>query len=159
MIMADVLKIFLLVVGAMLMTVAYALAAYALFPRAVNRWNAALRRRPVLSFVVGFVLSTPLVLIGGKMFGGGAHVPGLLILGIPTFFGLLGSAALSLEIGRGLTNGSEQPWRAVARGSMVLVFALLLPFFGWLILIPIVLAQGIGVQVLAAIHRRRESIA
>ena len=158
MIMADVLKIFLLVIGAMLMCVAYGLAACALFPRSVERWNQKLRSRPLLSTLVGAVASSPFVLAGGQAFGQGAQVSGILILGLPVFFGMIGASALSLEIGRGLTptHDDGQLWRAVARGGTILVFVLLLPFLGWLVLIPAVLAQGVGVLMLTAVEGLRK---
>lgn len=155
MIMADVLKIFLLVLGAMLTAVAHGLVAAALFPEAVERWNVKIRRRPVLSSAVGALVGGPLFVAAIGLFGRGAEVPGLVLLGVPTAFGLLGVSALSLQIGRGLGPGSAASvGGAVARGGTVLALVLLLPFFGWFVLLPWVLALGIGAQILCLFDRR-----
>ena len=148
MIVADVLKIFLLVVGALLMAVAYQLAAVGLFPRAVDRWSERLRRSPLLSLVVGGLTAAPFVMLSIGSFSSGAPLGGLMILGPPALVGLVGLAGVGREIGRGLpTMDEEASWRQVLRGGGVLVLLLLLPFFGWFVLLPAALALGLGLVV------------
>lgn len=155
MIMADVLKILLLVLGTLIVFVSYWLAAAALFPRVVERSKQTYDRRPVRATLIGALVSTPFLLLGLALLGG-APAPGLKLLGVvllavPALLGLLGSAGLGERIGAGLPSSgdAQHPWRRVLRGGTVLSLTFLLPVVGWLGVLPWTLVSGVGAAVLA----------
>ncbi|MEM7356594.1 MAG: hypothetical protein AAF657_37610 [Acidobacteriota bacterium] len=163
--MADVLKIFLLVVGTQIVLVAYWLAAVALLPKVVDRAGEVYRRHPWRSVLIGAALGGPIVVLGfGLLQAGSAPVKvlGFLMVSAATLGGLLGSAALCRRLGAGLPSpiDSTQPWRQVLRGGIVLVLTFLLPFLGWFLILPVTLASGLGTVLLtAAIRLRRRAAA
>lgn len=149
MIMADVLKIFLIVVGMLAVTIGYWLAAEALAPRLVGRAAVTLRRRPILAAALGLALAAPFLLAGAGLWsagGGPAKAVGFVLLAVPIFVALLGSAGLARRIGEGLPAAADgaQPWRRVLRGGIVLALLFLLPFFGWFLVLPLTLVAGVG---------------
>lgn len=162
MIMADVLKIFLLVLGLQIVLVSYWLAAESLFPRLVSRAQECLVRRPVAITLLGAVVGTPLVTLGlGLLQAGSAPAKGIgfVIASATIFGGLLGSAALCRQIGQGLPSPADaaQPWRQVLRGAVLLALMSLLPFAGWFLVLPLALASGLGAALAAGRSLRRES--
>ena len=148
MIMADILKIFLIVVGILTIYVSYWLLAQALFPRIVER-ACQLYARPVRITLIG-LLTAPLPVILGFIL---AKLPnplfkilGITLVVIPALLGLVGSAGLTLRIGTGLPSPSDvsQPWRRVLRGGMLLAFSFLLPVVGWVVVPVWALVSGLG---------------
>lgn len=153
MIMADVLSIFLVVIGLLLMFVVFWLAAIALAPAAIVRAEERYGR-PFRTTLVGAAVFLPLltigILISSKFPNPAVKLFGAAIALIPLLLGLFGSAGLALRIGRGLPSPADdaQPWRRVLRGGSVLALTFLLPFFGQFFLIPWVLLSGTGAVVL-----------
>lgn len=153
MIMADVLSIFLAVIGLLLMFVVFWLAAMALAPAAVGHAEERYSR-PIRTTLVGALVFVPLLTIGllisSKFPNPAVKLFGAVIALIPLLLGLFGSAGLALRIGRGLPSAADdaQPWRRVLRGGSVLALTFLLPFFGQFFLIPWVLLSGTGAVVL-----------
>ncbi len=162
MIMADVLKIFLIVLGMLIVLVSYWLAAESLFPRLVTRAQEQYRGRPLRITLFGALLGAPLVAIGlGLLQAGSAPVKviGFLLTTMAAFGGLLGSAGLSRLIGAGLPSPADaaQPWRRVLRGGVVLALMSLLPFAGWFLVLPVALTSGLGAAMVAGWALRREA--
>jgi hypothetical protein len=158
MIMADVLKILLLIVGTLAVYIGYWLAAQSLFPAMVERSREQYRARPVGITLLGFVVLVPLLLIG--LFLGKAGHPLPKLLGLccsvpPLVLGLVGAAGLAQLIGLGLPSSldEQQPWRRTSRGGIVLCLTFLLPVFGWFILMPWAVVSGLGAFVLSAGRR------
>lgn len=159
MILADVLTWFLIVLGSYLLLVCDWLAAYALFPGAVEASAERYRRRPVAVTLVGLVVLAPLVVIALGL-AGAVPRPGLaqllrgslLLLLLPA---LLGSSGLALRIGTGLKGERDvaQPWRRVLRGGLVLAPTFLLPLLGWFVLLPWTLVSGFGSVVMGLVRR------
>ena len=158
MIMADVIKIFLLIVGLLLVFNAHWLAAVGLFPKMVDRC-AAHYGRPFRTTALGLLIGVPMLLVGISVFGKLGHpffkIVGGAFVSVPVVLGLLGSAGLSRRIGAGLASPIDetQPWRRVLRGGIVLSLTLLLPVVGWFVLLPGTFASGLGAAVLSL--RRR----
>ena len=162
MIMADILKIFLLVVGFQLIAVCYWLAAEALWPRWVRASEERYRRTPLRALLLGVVLGTPLVIAGLALVKGGsgpAKGLGFLLVAVPVFLAFLGSAGLARRLGEGLPSPADaaRPWRPVLRGGTVLTFLFLLPFLGWFLVLPLALLSGVGTAALAARDLRRQN--
>jgi hypothetical protein len=152
MIMADILKILLIVVGILMIYVSYWLLAEALFPDLVERASRKYAQ-PVRITAVGFGAALVPVILGLIL----ANLPnplfklvGITLLVVPALLGLAGSAGLTLRIGAGLRSPIDeaQPWRRVLRGGIVLALSFLLPVVGWVILPVWVLLSGLGALVL-----------
>lgn len=155
MIMADILFWTLIILGAYLVFVAYWLGAYALFPALVERCRGTYGARPVASTLVGLAILLPALALGIGALKALPHpvlqlpVSGaLLVLGLLC---LVGSAGLALRIGAGLHSPADeaQPWRRALRGGLVLGLAFVMPFLGWFVLLPWVIASGLGAFVLS----------
>lgn len=154
MIMADVLKIFLLILGTLLMFVAYWLAASALFPGFVARARECYGR-PCRALGVGLLCAVPFVLLAIVLFkkarDPSVNILGVICLAIPVLLGLFGSSGLAQRIGVGMSSplDEQQPWRRTLRGGTVLSLTFLLPFIGWFGVIIGTLVTGAGAAVLA----------
>ncbi len=157
MIMADVLKIFLIVVGLALVTGACWLASEALFADLVGRCRERYRRRPVRTALLGAALGGPLIFLGLQLLQASAFgkAAGFLLASAVLLLALLGSAGLCRQIGIGLPSPADaaQPWRRVLRGAAVLALVCMLPFVGWFLVLPAVLASGFA----AALGAMREA--
>lgn len=153
MIMADVLKIALLILATLLVFICYWVGAQALFPSLVERTRANYSR-PFYLTIIGLLVSLPVTYIGifllqrpnpvMKIIGGS-------IAAIPIVLGLIGSAGLCQRIGTGLPSPLDetQPWRRVLRGGLVLAPAYLLPFIGWFGLTLWTLISGCGAVIVS----------
>ncbi len=151
--MADILKIFLLIVGGLLIFIAFWLASEALFPALVERARDQYRRPWKLTFA-GFAMCAPLLALAlgcTKLNNPLMNIVALFLLGIVVFGGLAGSAGFAKRIGAGLPSPIDeaQPWRRVLRGGTVLTLTFLLPFIGWLGLSIWTLVTGFAALVFA----------
>jgi hypothetical protein len=145
---ANVLVWLFLALGFFLMFVSYWLAAAALFPEHVGRC-AGQFGRPVLMALIGMLLAAGPIALGIVVLNvapAALKWIGLLLVAAPLLTGLVGSAGLARRIGAGLPapQDTEQPWRAVLRGGVVLALTFLLPILGQILVIPWVLASGVG---------------
>ena len=159
MIMADVLKIALIIIGFLLCYVVYWLASAALFPAVVERAKQQYDTRPVRATLVGVGLALPFIALSiglGKVAHPVAKMVGVALIGIPVLYGLLGSAGLALRIGAGLKSSIDdtQPWRRILRGSVVLSLTFLLPVIGWFIIMPWAIISGLGAAVIAMFQKQ-----
>ncbi len=162
MIMADVLKIFLIVIGMLIVLISYWLAAESLLPHLVARAQGQYRTHPIRITLLGALVGTPLVALGLGLLQAGsapAKVAGFLLATTAAFGGLLGSAGLCRQIGAGLPSPADaaQPWRRVLRGAVVLALMSLLPFAGWFLVLPLALSSGLGAALSAGWGLRREA--
>src|SRR5690242_8596987 len=122
MIMADILKILLIVLGILLIYVSYWLLAEALFPETVE---CASRQyaKPFRITAIGLGAAISPVIFGLIL----SNLPnpllkllGITLVVLPALLGLVGSAGLTLRIGTGLRSPLDeaQPWRRVLRGGI-----------------------------------------
>ena len=161
MIMADVLKIFLLIIGLLIVYVSYWLLAQALFPRFVER-ASQLYSKPIKISLIGLVAAPLPVGIGmliSNLPNPLLRILGLTLMIVPAMLGLVGSAGLTLRIGMGLPSpGDEaQPWRRVLRGGVLLAFSFLLPVVGWFVLPIWALVSGFGAFIVCVRERHQNS--
>lgn len=153
--MADILKIFLLILGGLLIFISFWLAAEALFPAAVEGARRQYDRPWKLTFA-GLAMAAPLIGIALLCFKKGNNplfnIVGIISLGVVLLGGLAGSAGFAKRIGAGLPSPTDdaQPWRRVLRGGIVLTLTFLLPFIGWLGLSIWTLVTGFAALVFAA---------
>ena len=159
--MADILKIFLLIVGGLLIFIAFWLAAEALFPALVERSRDQYRRPWKLTFA-GLAMCAPLLglaLACTKLNNPLMNIVSLILTGVVVFGGLAGSAGFAKRIGAGLPSPIDeaQPWRRVLRGGIVLVLTYLLPFIGWMGLSIWTLVTGFAALVFAVREAKKEN--
>ena len=152
MIMADILKIVLIILGILTIYVSYWLLSEALFPALVEGASRQYSK-PFKITVVGLGATIVPVVLG--LFLANAPNPlmkliGLTMVVLPALLGLAGSAGLTLRIGAGLPSPVDeaQPWKRVLRGGILLSCSFLLPVVGWIILPLWVLVSGFGALIL-----------
>ena len=158
MIMADILKIFLIVVGLLTVYVSYWLVAQALFPGLVERARRHYAK-PVKITLIGLFAAALPFFIGAaisKLPNPALKITGVTLMLIPALLGLMGSAGLVLRIGSGLPSplDEQQPWRRVLRGGLLLALTFLLPIVGWIVLPLWALTSGFGAFLLSLKERR-----
>ena len=148
---ADVLRVVLLILGAMLVFQAYWLAGTGLFPRLVGQARDRYKK-PISTTLIGLAVVVPTFLLGFVVLVGNEEnhpivkVIGVVIGTVPLLLGAIGSAGLCQLIGLGLPAPGDQSqnWRRVWRGGWVLNFCYLLPFIGWLVILPWGIISGCG---------------
>jgi hypothetical protein len=152
--MADILKILLLILGGLLIFIAFWLAAEALFPALVERARDQYRRPWKLTFA-GLAMVGPLLGLAFAVSKAAnnplMNIAAISVLGVVLVGGLAGSAGLAKRIGAGLPSPVDdtQPWRRVLRGGIVLTLTYLLPFIGWMGLSIWTLVTGFAALVFA----------
>ncbi|MEY2878941.1 MAG: hypothetical protein RLZZ15_1321 [Verrucomicrobiota bacterium] len=146
--LADVATVVLVILGLLLLFVAWWLAVAGLFPNAVARCAADLGTAPLKCWLAGVACAVPLF-VAGTLLSQRVPNPAAKILGVALilatiFAGLAGAAGLALRIGGGLASARDasEPWRRVLRGGIVLALTFL--FFLWL---PLALLAGLGALV------------
>jgi len=161
MIMADILKIFLIIVGLLTVYVSYWLVAQALFPGLVERARQHYAK-PVKITLIGLVAAAVPV-IGGAVISNlpnpALKLTGVTLMLVPALLGLVGSAGLISRIGAGLPTPADkqQPWRRVLRGGILFALTFLLPFVGWFVLPIWALVSGFGAFILSVRDARTSS--
>jgi len=152
MIMADLLKIVLIILGILTIYVSYWLLSEALFPALVEGASRQYSKPFKITFVGLGAAIVPVVL--GLVLANAPNplvkLIGLTMVVLPALLGLAGSAGLTLRIGAGLPSPVDeaQPWKRVLRGGILLACSFLLPAVGWIILPLWVLVSGFGALIL-----------
>ncbi|MDP7279617.1 MAG: hypothetical protein QGG39_07010 [Candidatus Poribacteria bacterium] len=139
MILADVLKIVLLILAVFCVIISYWLATEALFPGFTRK----VRRRyekPLLPTILGLgVVVVEIVIAAGakSVLDKAADPINVFLISLFVFFGLLGSVGLCQRVRLGMPSPVDgtQPWRRTLRAGIVLTFVFLLPGPGWVLLI------------------------
>ena len=161
MIMADILKIFLLIVGLLTVYVSYWLIAQALFPGLVDRARHHYAK-PMKITLIGLAAAALPVILGAiisNLPNPALKLTGVTLMLIPALLGLVGSAGLISRIGAGLPTPADeqQPWRPVLRGGILFALTFLLPFVGWFVLPIWALVSGFGAFILSVKQIRSSS--
>ena len=159
--LADVFTVVFVILGFLIVYVAYWLLAAGLFPRFVERCAENLERGPIKTILIGAISFVPLVAIGlvisNKSPNAAGKILGLAIALFATLAALIGSAGLALRIGQGLQSARDinEPWRRVLRGGIVLGLSFVLPFLGTFVIMPLAFVSGFGAFLLAIFRRRK----
>ena len=146
---ATVLTVFLVILGVMLVFQAYWLFGMALFPRMVGQARDRYKT-PIRTTMWGLLIVVPTFILGFVVLGQSSNPAlkgvGIVIGAVPLLLGAIGSAGLCQLIGLGLPAPGDQSqnWRRVWRGGWVLNFCYLLPFAGWLVILPWGIISGCG---------------
>jgi len=155
MLMADVLSIFLVVVGLLLALQGLWLLCRSLWPVPVQAAGQIARRRWGKCLVVGVPITLGMILLTVVLAkfaaGAGGQVAAFGVVCAYIFYASAGVAGLSDLVGQGLPSPSDRdrPWLAGIRGGVALELAFLLPILGWFILLPLALILGCGAFTLA----------
>jgi hypothetical protein len=157
--LADVFIFLFVILGFVIVFVAYWLMAAGLFPKFVERSAERFGKTPIKAVLLGAIIGAPLVILGIKVSqspNGLFKLLGLAIALLPLLIALFGSAGLALRIGQGLPSARDEgePWRRMLRGSVVLALSFVLPFIGWFGLMPFAFLGGFGVFLLRLIERK-----
>jgi hypothetical protein len=158
--LADVFTIFFIILGFLIVFVAYWLMSAGLFPRFVERCAERIGKAPVKTTLLGAVTLAPLVAIGlgisSKAPNGVIKLLGLSLALLAMLGALFGSAGLALRIGQGLKSARDdhEPWRRVLRGGIVLGLTFVLPFLGTFVLMPFAFICGFGAFAVCIFRRK-----
>ena len=154
MIMADIFKILLPIVGTLMSFVCFCLLYEGIFPAAVERCQGAYQSKPIRSIFLGCLVGIPGTIIGVACLNAGNPLGQL--IGFSSIFllfslAVLGASGLSRLLGIRLNSpqDSQQPWKRVYRGSTVLSITFLFPLIGWFLILPLTLLSGLGVALLS----------
>lgn len=145
-------------IGVILVLTAYFVLARTVFPTIVTRGQERFARRPWLAALVGLGISIPWLISALIIIQVGQAVPPLPAIGVMIamawfLLAFLGTSSLACHIGR--TTGDEQsPWKTTIRGGIVLTLTWAFPLLGWIVLLPISLATGVGCAVLGCFPTR-----
>jgi hypothetical protein len=151
--LADVFTVVFIILGFLIVFVAYWLAAAGLFPTLVERCSQRLGASPIKSTLIGLITWGPMLAIGSWISNhapnGPAKLIGVLILIASALIALAGSAGLAFRVGAGLRSSRDEiePWRIVLRGGIVLALTFVLPFVGTAVMVWSFIA-GFGALVL-----------
>jgi hypothetical protein len=135
--------------GVILVVTAYYALSAALAPSLTKRARQRFARRPWLPVVVGLLVSAPWVLTSVALMQTG--IAGLAFLGavlgcLWLLCGLIGGAAIAQHVGgRG---SSSLSLADTVRGGLLLSLTWVLPLIGWLGMLPLTLATGLGCLIL-----------
>ncbi len=136
-------------IGVILVVTAYYTVGAAVAPTLTSRARHRFAQRPWLPAIIGLGISVPwivavLVLLNlpsGALKFTGAAMGCIWLLG-----GLIGGAGIAQHIGRGRDGTAE--WIQTVRGGLLITLTWILPLVGWLGILPLTLATGIGCLVL-----------
>ena len=136
-------------IGVILVVTAYFAVGAAVAPTLTSRARHRFAQRPWLPAVIGLVISVPWI------------VAALVLLNLPSgafkfagafagcswiLAGLVGGAGIAQHIGRGRDGTAE--WIQTVRGGLFISLTWILPLVGWLGILPLTLATGVGCLVL-----------
>jgi hypothetical protein len=157
---ANVLLWLFLTVAFYFVFLSHWLVACSLFPTYVVNCQEQYRR-PFVTTLVGLLFTVIPIAIGLAITNAAPPALkwiGILITAVPILAGLLGTAGLARRVGCGMPApvDESQPWRRVLRGGTALALTFLLPVLGQLVVIPLVLASGVGASVLGWLARKRK---
>ena len=155
---ANVLLWVFLTVAFYFVFLSHWLVAASLFPDYVEKCQRQYGR-PVITTLVGLLFTVVPIALGLTIANVAPPVLkwiGIVITAVPILAGLLGTAGLARRVGCGMPAPVDefQPWRRVLRGGTALALTFLLPLLGQLIVIPLVLASGVGASVLTWFARK-----
>ncbi len=160
--MSDIVRLLLIVILLLAGLAAYFLVMNALFAPRVARTRSIAQSMPARSFGIGFVnfvffavIAMVLLSIAdktGPFIKGVLTVPAVIIL---AFLGILlsfGLAGMSNLIGERIFPNFPV-WKQYLWGTACLSLACVLPFVGWVLLLPYVSFVGIGAVILGFFQR------
>jgi hypothetical protein len=160
----EILGIILIVPLGGITIVALFAALNLLLPEAVEKTRANLEKtleRSLLLGVVNFTFFAILALvfiwlaeqIGGGLGGIFIFLGGIIIVGV-AIFALFGLSAFATLLGERI-GGGKTPFASDLRGGTLLLLAILAPYIGWFIFLPLILWTAFGAAISAFRWRKK----
>jgi hypothetical protein len=143
-------------IGVILVVTAYYVFGAAVAPGLTERARVRFARRPWLPMLVGLVLSVPWVVVALVLLNadvGAAKFAGTVLGCLWILCSLLGGAGMAQHVGRG--DDHSPAWISSVRGGLFITLTWILPIVGWLGMLPLTLATGLGCLVLGLFPARR----
>jgi hypothetical protein len=147
---------FFIHIGVILVVSAYYALSAAIAPGLTNRARVRFARSPWLPAVIGIGLSVPWVVVSLVLLqapSGPIKFAGAVIGSAWILCGLVGGAGIAQQVGLG-SAGGQASWVHSIRGGLFITLTWVLPFIGWLVMLPLTLATGIGCLILGFIPIR-----
>jgi hypothetical protein len=157
---ATVTTILFVHVGIILVVSAYYALSAALAPRITERGRIRFANRPWLPALIGLFISVPWVVASLVLMQTpaaplkfvGALLGCLWILG-----GLIGGASIAQHVGRASVPSGSASWVHSVRGGLFITLTWVLPLVGWLGMLPLTLATGLGCLLMGLFPMRETS--
>ncbi len=145
---ASVYSIALIHIGVILIAAAYYTVGAAMMPNITVRARTRFARRPWLAMLVGVLLSVPWIGVALLLLSFQRPVTGIaagVLIGLWLLAGMTGGAGLAQHVG---SSGGTTTWATTARGGLMLALTWVLPLVGWLFVLPLTIATGVGCFIL-----------
>jgi hypothetical protein len=147
--------------GVILVVCAYYALSAALAPNLTEKARIRFARRPWLPALIGLAASVPwvaasLILMSAPL--GGLKFAGATLGTLWVLLALVGGAGIAQHIGQGSTSGGGETWVRSMRGGLFITLTWILPLVGWMIMLPLTLASGVGCLVLGMFPMRPQSV-
>jgi hypothetical protein len=158
-ILGDILAVLTAIVGFVFSAWAVTMGFIVLFPLKAKRSQEILEVSPWKSVMLGLVLWLTVGTLGFTLAAspiGLLKIAGLIVLTGVLAITVVGVSGLTTMVGQRIRSMDEKlsEYQAVSRGTLIAVVAGLLPLVGWFVLIPIVLAAGMGAGTRAVFARK-----
>lgn len=137
-------------IGVILVVTAYFTLGAALAPNLTERARIRFARRPWLPLIAGLLVSVPwvvLALVLLNLDSAALKFAGAFLGCVWVLLGLIGGAGIAQHVGRG-TAAETPAWVQTVRGGLFISLTWILPLVGWLGMLPLTLATGIGCLIL-----------
>lgn len=157
---ATVLTWLFIHLGVILVVSAYYATSAALAPRLTERARIRFAQRPWLPALIGLAISLPWVVGALAMMNlpfGGVKFAGATLGSLWVLCGLIGGAGMAQHIGHGAAPADS--WLRGVRGGLLITLTWVLPLVGWLIMLPLTLATGLGCLILSLFPLRLQPLA
>jgi hypothetical protein len=158
--LGDVLGIALGIIGIAIAFVGVTMAMTIWFPQVTHRAQQRVQGSFWVCLGVGVLLALTLGVLSVGLISASKWI--LKLVGVLMFFGLssmifVGAAGMARMMGERINAMAEPltPFAGVLRGSVILSMAMLFPFVGWLLIMPVVGLCAFGAGALA-LRRKRE---
>ena len=145
-------------IGVILVVTSYFTLGAAVAPALTERARKLFAQRPWLPLLVGLLISVPwvvLALVLVNLAPAAAKFAGALLVSLWVLSGLIGGAGIAQHVGRGGTS-EQTSWKQTVRGGLFISLTWALPLVGWLGMLPMTLATGVGCLVLGIFFGREK---
>ncbi|MBV6458440.1 MAG: hypothetical protein HONBIEJF_01568 [Fimbriimonadaceae bacterium] len=157
--LGDSLTLLSIVAAACLSAWSLMVGCAILFGRKAAHAKVTLEQKPWRAFAYGVVCMFTVGLVAIVMLSipnPAMKVLGMSLMFLILFVAALGASGMALLVGNRIQplDPDVAPFRALSRGSALVVAAAVMPGFGWFFMLPVILVMGLGLGVDALVHRQ-----
>lgn len=148
-------------IGVILVATSYYVLGAAVAPTLTARGRRQFARRPWLPLLLGLFVSVPWVVAAIALLNapvGAAKFAGAVIGCLWLLCALLGGAGVAQHVGRGVSD-DPSGWQNSVRGGLFISLTWILPLVGWLGMLPLSLAAGLGCLILGFVPIKAAPVA